>query len=389
MTFIASLELLNAIKNALWAPERRKPIASPSWANRVVEEGWLTLTEFGDRMEFEDPRLYGLDRHWNEACAAFGLPVRFATSKPRSHRSDAMLLESISALDAAAMMIRLQGLGFTVDPSALAGILAKKLVSQRRLSESECLVYFEAKTRGRDLLRIRTDPPNLLSATESLINQSGYRIKWCSTGDSAEIEVRGPKFQPQKTRANITCDYCGYERTSGDLESSLAHRAYHHRIQRCRDPKPLAAFAHRLATSATADVVTNMSPKWAHKEMYERAVMFKREMGFDFPQWTDPPAKGRTTEEGVGYLLADSREPATIAGACAFRQRDGTWTLDWAWLAPKYRRTGVLQRYWTRFVAAYGDFDLEYPLSDAMRDFVLKHGTAVQQTRLRNAMAGR
>jgi hypothetical protein len=97
-----------------------------------------------------------------------------------------------------------------------------------------------------------------------------------------------------------------------------------------------------------------------------------------------PPKRGVTQEDGTDYLLTDATEPSTIVGACAFRLRQGIWIMDWAWRAPKYRRKGILQRYWSRFVDAHGEFALEYPLSDAMREFVLQHGTAVQQKRVRD-----
>ena len=60
--------------------------------------------------------------------------------------------------------------------------------------------------------------------------------------------------------------------------------------------------------------------------------------------------------------------------------------MDWAWLAPKYRRSGLMQRNWPRFVQLYGDFHLEYPLSEAMQSFVLSHGTEEQQRELQSVM---
>ena len=129
---------------------------------------------------------------------------------------------------------------------------------------------------------------------------------------------------------------------------------------------------------ASAYRVDEASPKWAHKEVYERAVMFKREMEFDFVQWESPPARGRVNEQAVAYLLCPVDANSTIAGVCAFRDRDGVWTMDWAWLAPRYRRLGLMRNSWSDLVAEFGDFPLETPLSDSMQSFVAKHGTPAQ-----------
>lgn len=177
----------------------------------------------------------------------------------------------------------------------------------------------------------------------------------------------------------MTCEYCGMTYRSGDVDSSREHRRTHRRKQHSYDPKPLKRLADRLAARAEGDRVDRSSPKWMHQEAYERALMFKREFKYDTPQWTSPPAHGRTEESGVAYLLTGRDDPATIVGACAFRLRDEGWTMDWAWIAPRWRRQGILLRYWPRFVEKYGDFPLEYPLSDAMRAFVRMHGTPKQR----------
>jgi hypothetical protein len=42
------------------------------------------------------------------------------------------------------------------------------------------------------------------------------------------------------------------------------------------------------------------------------------------------------------------------------------------------RHAGVLTRRWAEFLQRYGDFEIDTPLSEAMKAFVNKHGTTQQ-----------
>ena len=386
MNYEAPLEFVNAVKGALSRTSVAPLQSMRPWAGRIVEDGWINLTELSNVMEMQDPRTYHLERHLETACRVFGLPLQHAGHKPRNHHSDFVLFQSLAAVDAAALMVRFEHLGFAVDPSELVGLLAPKLQSQRQVSLAELDVLHHAKNAGRCAIALRS--PGLVPPTSGgkLKSGSGYKVEWHSADGWASVEVRGPRYRKPKELVEQRCSYCNFRYTPGDLDSSIEHRREHLRHQRVFDPQPLRALTLQLAKNAQADVVTIASPKWAHKEMYERAIAFKREMGYDLPQWSHPPPKGRPTESATGYFLAVPVSPSTIAGACAFRLRDEGWTMDWAWLAPKYRRSGLMQRNWPRFVQLYGDFHLEYPLSEAMQSFVLSHGTEEQQRELQSVM---
>ena len=380
----ASFEFVEVVKSTLQLPERRRHWSLRPWAEKVAADGWVLLTDLSDAMESQDPRMYSLDRYIELACEIFELPLRFSMSKPRNRHSDEVLHKGVGVVDAASLMVQFEKLGFNVNPSALVELLQPKLAAQNRFSLAEFEVMFHGRNVDRGEIVLATQPSPIFGDSKKFVSDSGYRIDWLSRDSHASLKVRGPKFRKAKPRIELTCDYCAHTYTKGDLDSAIAHRREHQRHKNAMDPSPLPAFALRLNETSEGDVINRSAPKWGHKEMYERAVMFKREMSYDFIQWGYPPKRGVTQEDGTGYLLADATEPSTFVGACAFRLREGIWTMDWAWLAPKYRRKGTLQRYWSRFVDAHGDFALEYPLSDAMREFVLQHGTAVQQKRVRD-----
>jgi hypothetical protein len=76
----------------------------------------------------------------------------------------------------------------------------------------------------------------------------------------------------------------------------------------------------------------------------------------------------------VGFLFEHG------AGACLFRlcrwyePPEGTtcaeWSMIFVWLAPEWRRRGVLSAHWQTFRCLFGDFRLHTPVSEAMGNFM-------------------
>jgi hypothetical protein len=117
-----------------------------------------------------------------------------------------------------------------------------------------------------------------------------------------------------------------------------------------------------------------------HREMYERAVRFKRDFGYDFIQWPYVDKRSDIDSSWVGYLFA--AQDGTIDGACGFQQQDDEWVLAWAWIRPERQRSGLLATRWSSFVAQFGDFWIEHPLSDAMQAFFTRHATPGQRIKI-------
>lgn len=93
-------------------------------------------------------------------------------------------------------------------------------------------------------------------------------------------------------------------------------------------------------------MVTTSSPKWKRLEMYERALSFKRELKFDFIQWSHPDSVPKSDVNG--YLFADAQ--GAIVGACSFCQRTSQsekpyWGLEWIWITPKERKKAISRLY--------------------------------------------
>ena len=148
--------------------------------------------------------------------------------------------------------------------------------------------------------------------------------------------------------------------------------------RRVDEPKPDEKFLDLLASAEDPELVRIGSPFWMHRRMFDIARRFKREFGYDFIQWgkpdRDPKAHGFLFNDDTGTF-----GNGAIIGGCAFRWRDDHWGLQFIWIAPKARRKGVLSRRWERFREQFGEFEIEPPLSEAMKTFAEKFATPRQR----------
>ncbi|EHK7543350.1 hypothetical protein H2659_17705 [Vibrio cholerae] len=109
------------------------------------------------------------------------------------------------------------------------------------------------------------------------------------------------------------------------------------------------------------------------------ALYFKREFRYDFIQY-ESDEHLYSNYEYVGFLFIDSAHdlydendsvaPQRGIGGCCFRKRSDVWVLDWIWLHPFCRRRGVLTNSWDLFLAMFGSFEVEKPISVEMQKFL-------------------
>lgn len=183
-----------------------------------------------------------------------------------------------------------------------------------------------------------------------------------------------------------TCEICHLTFCT-DVRSNVAmHRRRHAKFQSALEPAPNSKFLEHLQRSApdAGEMVTCKSPVWLDKEIYTRARLFKWEFGYDFTQWGGDGVYRNKDPRWQGHLFSvngdNGRAAGLMGGACAFYAKTyDLWSLAWVWVAPKYRRNGLLTKRWRSFIDRYGDFTLETPLSPAMQSFLLRYGTQQQR----------
>ena len=267
----------------------------------------------------------------------------------------------------------LERLGYSVDPMPLIAAIIEPIRQKHKVTNSELSVLWYARKRHKmEPLSVTLEGEWPYRAKSELFKTAtGYTVEaWLDEAAKPfRLEVRAPKFRSRPTPRRETCAVCGYEWRRGDPNSSAAHRREHQRRLSYLDPKPVAQFVAELAAGGDAEVVTGSSPAWKHREIFRRALAFRREFHYDFVQWHSP--KGDSDPGVHGFLFAN--DDNAIVGACAFRRRgDGDeqyWGLQWIWVTPKYRRSGVVSKRWASFRKRFGDFYIEPRSPKPCKDF--------------------
>lgn len=354
----------------------------------LVQNGVILAVDFEDMvLDTEDRGGYRLSSLFKELANYFDIPIRYLYHKPRYANGENIGWQGYTAPDAVHLLILLESLGLCVNPERLAKKLTTTLKHKDMLTTSELVIWEYPSQRHKSKIHLRSDIDATQHAwTEHRFKgENGYRFILTLINEKPyQLEVIGPKQKNLRPRVQITCEYCGINYTKGDLESSLTHRREHARLKRVLEPRLSSRFSKRLLNHPDPELVDDSSPLWMHDEVYERALRFKRDFRYDSLQW-DGNSQRRATPNFEGHLFSEKLEllpTGKIVGACAFYWRKDHWTLYWIWVAPSMRRTGVLSARWAAFLERYGDFEIEWPLSEAMTGFVLKNGTPCQKANL-------
>lgn len=341
------------------------------------ESGWFQSWQIDDLMSD-----LGLQGCGDDLLAQIEVSTETIFRRPRRIETGAVGSEGIRAPKLANLLIHLECLGMAVDPAPLVTLLAPAVAKLQVVTNSELNILWFAGARHKTapvVLRAAATDLNF-TRSQTVITASKYKATAYLAGDEVQmLTVRAPRYRHRPAPVKTVCQICGYEWFKGDPSSSLAHRREHKKRLVILEPQPHPQFLEALAHQKEPELVTTTSSRWRHRQIYDRAVMFRREFHYDFVQWQSP--KGNDDLKVHGFLFNDDTGTfghGAIVGACAFRWQEYTdaparWAMQWVWIAPKARRLGILSRRWPEFCARFGDFVLEPPLSEAMRGFADKH----------------
>lgn len=348
----------------------------------IASAGWATGLDIENLVVDMDPRFVDVMMNELKSLAAFlEIPLRNLCDRPAKRQSRVSYLPGLSAADTAALLIGLENLGASVDPSYLVKYVLPGLAKKKRISDSELsVVWFDKVRHKMDTAYFKVHGQTAVSTQDPTKRHwehrtpTGYKLELQVWGDDEYMwTVASPKHRHRPPKKEITCPECGLDYYKGDLSSTDAHRAEHKRRMYYLSPQPHDKFIATRASDPDPELVLADSPAWKHKEVYIRARAFRREFGYDFTQWK----YRRDDDPDVhGYIFANVS--GAIVGACAFRLRGNApsqrWCLQWIWLCPAARRTGVLRQRWPALRARFADFGIEPPVSPAMEAFVRSQG---------------
>jgi len=373
-------EQLKALYTASKKPCRPQPSdAGRATLQRIGRKGWALTHEAEDLVLLTDRRLddWKTQVDLEKVAAGLSVPTRSVTYRPRARSGGASLFEAWPALDFASLLIALEALGFSIDPSPLVEMVLPTLPKAGLMPALGLDVVWYGKMRHKIKLHLAlAEPGKRGERWDDYRNDAGYRFSALldADGEPIELTVTGPKYRERRPPVETICPDCGVTWYRGDPDSSASHRKEHKARMQYLAPAPSEAMA--AETIADREHVDWRSPRWKHEEMYGRALAFKREFRYDFTQW-DCPERDR---DAHGFLFTDGDD--RIVGACAFRLReweDGSksYGLQFIWIAPGHRRGGVLRDRWADLRRRFGDFYIETPVSPAMRAFVIGTGDAL------------
>ena len=373
MTHIINLAELDAIVASLKSSTRRnRPKLTESRLQQSVRKGFAAISDIEDILYHSDSRLDDIRRvvpvqRW---CEILSVPTREYYPRPRRRQSSAMGVRGISAEDLADLLMRIESVGYSIDPLGLVRKLSSMVAGRAYVTSAELSILWYEKCRHKAsiLFTVERGERGQVCREERFRTAAGYKVGvlWNTDSRPLELTVKGPKYRRRRAPVLTECDVCGYEWYRGDPDSSAAHRREHARRMEYLAPKPNPRFGEVEPEQVGLVHVTTGSSRWVHGEIYLRAAAFRREFQYDFVQWSDP--KGDADPHVRGYLFIDSANVAV--GACAFRWREDEggsfWGMQWIWIAPKYRRAGVLTKHWNTLRQVHGDFYVEPPVSDAV-----------------------
>lgn len=353
---------------------------------RLLENDSIERSDFQDLVSATDRRGWGRAGHYAPALAAYyRIPEVSLCRKPHHVDDQVFLFTGFRAADAVALLINMESLGFRVYPERLVVKLRKKLANKPMLTESEYRIwtYDQSRERQKQTIRSSAKVRPGLPETKSHKDDSGNRVSLTLQGDEAlYLEVRGARHREVKNDFKV-CTYCGFGYLASSRNDRIAHRSIHRATERVLDPAPNKLFAGKIMDGQAGEQVGPLQPQWMHREVFRRAARFREDFGYDFIQW---PGNGtvKATADWRGHLIPAGRD-GTIAGACAFNRRPeadqygSEWALAWIWLAPSYRRQGLVRDRWAQYLDLYGDFWIERPLSSEMEAFVRVYGSELQK----------
>ena len=375
---ISSAELALIVSSLKCSDVRKQPRIAESCLTKIIENGVADGPDVDDILYCSDDRLCRISHaisvwRW---CEIFSIPSRYYYPRPKRKHSSVSGTPSLLPEDLADLLIKLERIGYSVDPLPLVTKLQPRVASRVFLTDAELTVLWYETTKHKTpcvSFGVKVTQINHPLRKEKFKTVTGYKaeVTWAQNKTPISLVVNAPKYRTRPAPRRTKCEVCGYEWHRGDPESSAAHRKEHARRLKYLSPKPNMRF-NKWEQEGLIHVNTQ-SPRWLHSEIYLRALAFKREFRYDFVQW-DP--EGDPDPHAHGYLFIDSDSVAT--GACAFRWREygneSCWALQWIWITSQYRRSGILTKRWKPLRRHHGDFVLEPPVSDAMVAFVTKMG---------------
>lgn len=177
------------------------------------------------------------------------------------------------------------------------------------------------------------------------------------------------------------CPVCGLLYVKDSENDRRIHRARHRKVLQVYEPKPMAALAACYAKHGSFLQLDSHSPRLLRQRLADMAMMFRRELGFDFA----PYEATEDYDEPSHHWLIISANGRAIGGMSArwriYSDAPAQWVWAWAWVIPAERRGGHTQRCWDMLRAKIPGIKPEPPFSYPIAKFFAERSDVSERIR--------
>jgi GNAT superfamily N-acetyltransferase len=156
------------------------------------------------------------------------------------------------------------------------------------------------------------------------------------------------------------CPVCNLTYVRELPEDRRIHRSFHRNVVEVFEPKPNALVARFYRKHGQFIPVREHTARPLRRRLANISRVFKREFGCDFTMYSEDG------DPGHGFLIADSDGRALGGGMIRAREYSNApshWALFWIWVAPAFRRKGLLKATWEMAKASYNGIQPDPPFS--------------------------
>jgi GNAT superfamily N-acetyltransferase len=165
----------------------------------------------------------------------------------------------------------------------------------------------------------------------------------------------------------ISCPVCNLCYAEGEPEDERIHLRCHRAVINVFEPKPYPRIAKLYANHGRFIPVTMISALALRRRVFRMGRAFMREFGsmMQYDESNDP---------AQAFIIADEAGRSIGTYVVRWQESDDPtgWVLMWIWIAPAFRRQGLLRAAWEHARKRFPDIRPEAPFSDGAAAFFAK-----------------
>jgi zinc-finger of acetyl-transferase ESCO len=183
------------------------------------------------------------------------------------------------------------------------------------------------------------------------------------------LQAQANKRSIMEPFVQVKCPDCGYSYVPDHPKDIMLHAKFHEEFTSPDRPIPDPRLAGLVDPTSGLIIFQRTDQNVLHEKLYGIARRFKREMGYDQADWA--PIGYQVPPGAIGAIFSDD-EGRALGGAGIYTEtpfRNVSYMIGWIWIAPDFRRKGVLARALPDLAMRFPGALFQFPYSEAMERF--------------------